>query len=316
MTQDHDIPGKQAPELFRMALEVLKCGVVLFDRQRKIIFWNNGAETITGYHRHEVVGHTGHANILTQCNEVSCVHCGAACPLTQALHDGKPATTRGYLHHKSGHSIPVRLLMNLIRDDHGSVAAIAANFEEDEIWTSEPSFHENNLAAHGCLDVITGVPNHAFTQSHLRENLAFYGEYHLPFGILRVQVQGLDQLKATHGREAVDVMLHVVAQTMKHTLRPDGFLGRWSDDQLLAIVTDCGPAELQRAAQNVHKIANGSGIQWWDDLLSASVAVGSAMVQAEDTMETFLERAQVPGDPARRTSASASSGGGRSNAAN
>ncbi len=315
MTQDHDIPGKETPELFRMALEVLKCGVVLFDRQRKIFFWNDGAEAITGYHRHEVVGHTAQANLLTQCNEVSCVHCGAACPLTQALHDGKPTIIRGYLHHKSGHSVPVRLLLNLIRADHGSVAAIAANFEE-EIWASEPSFHENNLAAHGCLDVITGVPNHAFTQSHLRENLAFYVEYHLPFGILRIQVQGLDELKATHGREAVDVMLHVVAQTMKHTLRPDGFLGRWADDQFLAIVTDCGPADLQRVAQNVQKIANGSGIQWWDDLLSASVYVASAMVQPEDTMEIFLGRAPVPGDSASSASASASSGGGRTDAAN
>lgn len=200
--------------------------------------------------------------------------------------------------------------VNPIRDQYGSVVAIAGSFDE-ELWGSEPEVRDNNLAAHGCLDVITGIPNHAFTQSHLRENLAFFEEYHLPFGILCIEVGGMGELRATHGRKAVDVMLHVVAQTMKHTLRPDGFIGRWTDSQFLAIVTNCGSADLERAAQSVQKMASCSGIQWWDDRLSVSVAVGRAMVQSEDTMESFLERASsaLEKNPGKRTAAAASGGG-------
>ncbi len=314
MTRPPDIPGPQDPEIFRVALEVLSTGVVILDRQRKIIFWNEGAERITGYRRHDAVGHTIQANILSQCNGTSCVHCGAACPLNQALHDGKAAELPGYLHHKAGHSVPVRLHVHPIRDQHGSVVAIAQSFDEERAG-SEADFHENNLAAHGCLDAVTGVPNHAFTQSHLRENLAFFAEYHLPFGILCIEVGGMDELRATHGREAVEVTLHVVAQTMKHALRPDGFLGRWAENQFLAIVTNCANADLQRAAQNVHSMANCSGIQWWDDRLSVSVSVGRAVVQAGDTMESFLQRAcpipgKIPGEPATASSSGSPAGTG------
>jgi PAS domain S-box-containing protein/diguanylate cyclase (GGDEF)-like protein len=290
MTHRPDIPELQDPELFRTVLDSLRTGVYVVDRQRKIFFWNEGAEKITGYHRHEVVGHPSRDNVLAQCDDASCVLCGAVCPLTEAISQGKPTEAQVYIRHKAGHRVPVRLRVGPIRDRHGSIVATAASFDEER-WGLELDVHDNNLAAHGCLDLTTGVPNHAFTQSHLRENLAFFEEYHLPFGILCIQVEDLEQLRATHGREAVEVMLHVVAQTMKHTLRPDGFLGRWAENQFLAIVTNCSRTELERLGQSVQKMASCSGIQWWDDLLSVNVSVDGDMVQLGDTMESLLERA-------------------------
>ena len=118
-------------------------------------------------------------------------------------------------------------------------------------------------------------------------------------------------MKATHGREAVDVMLHVIAQTMKHTFRPDGFLGRWTETQFLAIVTNCESVELEQAAQNVQKMASCSGIQWWDDLLCVRVSIGRTMVQVGDTIESLLQRASdvLGKNQEKNTAAPPSSGG-------
>lgn len=297
-------------EVFRTVLDGLGTGVYLVDRDRKIRFWNQGAEAITGYHHHDVIGHCSRENLLAGCDDVSCVLCGAACPIMEVLHDGKPRETQVFLRHKAGQRIPVRLRVFPIRDCHGSIVCTAVSFAEN-LWTSETAFHQNNLAAHGCLDVLTGTPNHAFTHSHLRENLAFFGEYNLPFGILAIQVEELAELQATHGRESVDVMLHVVAQTMKHSLRPDGVLGRWTDNQFLAIVTNCNKDELERLGLSLQKMAGSSGIQWWDDLLSVNVSVGAAIVRSGDTEETLLERAicQLPSGGPRRAAAAGASGG-------
>ncbi len=57
--------------------------------------------------------------------------------------------------------------------------------------------------------------NHALTRSYLREHLAFFAEYDLPFGILSIRIEALEQFRAAHGREAADDILHVVAATMK-----------------------------------------------------------------------------------------------------
>ena len=57
------------PEVFRAVLDSLAMGVYITDRTGTILFWNQGAERITGHQRHEVIGHTRRENILTQCNE-------------------------------------------------------------------------------------------------------------------------------------------------------------------------------------------------------------------------------------------------------
>jgi diguanylate cyclase (GGDEF)-like protein/PAS domain S-box-containing protein len=290
MTQSADMPELRDPEIFRNLLDTLSTGFCLLGRGNDIVLWNKAAEAMTGYQRHEAVGNLRSKNILIQCNDVECLHCGAACPFTESRHEGKPVEMQAYIHHKEGHVIPVHLRVTPIRNQHGSVVATGVTFDEDRS-ASQVDVAIHSLATHGCLDLTTGVPNHAFTQSHLRENLAFFEEYRLPFGILRIRAENLDAVKATHGREAVDVMLHMLAQTAKHTLRPDGFLGRWTEDHFLAIVTNCEIPDLQRAAQNVKKMADCSGIQWWDDKLSVTVSVGNTMVQPGDTMDILLERA-------------------------
>jgi PAS domain S-box-containing protein/diguanylate cyclase (GGDEF)-like protein len=296
------MPELRDPEILRSVIDSLPIGIYVVDRERRIVLWNSGAERISGYMRHDVVGRASRENILGNCNDANCILCGAACPLTEAIHEGRPRDAQIYLRHKSGYRVPVHLRVVPIRDARGSITGAAQSFQE-QTALNEAGLRPQNLAAHGCLDVATGVPNHAFTQSHLRENLAFFHEYHLPFGILLIRVNGLATLKATHGREALDVMLHVVAQTMKHTLRPDGFLGRWDEHEFLAIVTNSGPAELERAAQSVETIVSSSGIQWWDDLLSVTVFVARTMVQDGDTLESMLARVRPspdapPGEPA------------------
>ena len=76
--------------------------------------------------------------------------------------------------------------------------------------------------------------------------MAFFTEYDLPFGILSIRIKDLPQFRATHGREAADDILHVVAETIKHTLGTAGFLGRWMEDQFLVIVPNCSAPELNQ----------------------------------------------------------------------
>jgi len=297
------------PEIYRTVLETLETAVCIVDRERRIVFWNRGAERITGFQRHDVTGHTSRANILAQCNDVACALCGTACPVSEGLLSGKHQAIEISVRHKAGHAVPVRLQVIPVRDRRGAVVGVAKSFSEQH-ELSDVDVHRGNLASHGCLDVITGTPNHAFTQSHLRENLAFFQEYGLPFGVLCIELVKLDELRASHGREAVDVMLHVVAQTMKHTLRPDGFLGHWQENQFLAIMTYCEKQQLEKAAQSVERMANCCGIQWWDDRLAVSVLVGRTMVRPADTVESLLERAQpeLQGQAAKAAAASPSAG--------
>jgi PAS domain S-box-containing protein len=56
--------GMAETEFFRTILETLHTGVYVIDRDAKIVFWNDGAERVTGYLRQDVIGRICDDNFL------------------------------------------------------------------------------------------------------------------------------------------------------------------------------------------------------------------------------------------------------------
>ncbi len=293
----------QDPEIYRTALDSLQTGVCLMDRARKIFFWNEGAERVTGFHRHEVVGHSCRQNMLPHCDGKACEFCGAACPIARAALDGKSTQAKIDMRHRQGHRIPVRIWVVPLRDPHGSVMGVAQSFDRPPAGSGERQ--ERNLAVYGCLDEVTGVPNHSFTEFHLQENLESFAKYHLPFGIMLIKVEALDQFRSAYGSEAADAILRVTAQTMKNALRPNDFLGRWEEAQFLAILLNSSASGVTAASERIHKLVGCAGLQWWGDNLMVTTSLASASVQAGDRIATLLERAQNSPQPDGTNHASA-----------
>ncbi len=298
------------PEILCTVLDSLQTGVCLTDREQKIRFWNEGAEQITGFHRHEVVGHSWKENVLPHCDGKACEFCGATCPFTRAILDGKSIETKVDLRHREGHRTPVRFWVVPIRDPHGSIVGTAQSFDR-RAQISERR-RQQSLATYGCLDEITDVPNQSFTEFHLRENLASFSTYHLPFGIMLIEIDALDHFQSSYGREAAAAVLHVVAQTLKDSLRPTDFLGRWGDTQFLVILMNSTHSGVTSAAERIRRLVQCAHLQWWGDELKVTTSLGSAAVQGGDTMEDLLARASKSlqqNKPGRAESAGRSAAG-------
>jgi GGDEF domain-containing protein len=75
-------------------------------------------------------------------------------------------------------------------------------------------------------------------------------------------------------------------------LRPTDFLGRWQENQFLAILTECSNAELPRVAERLRRMAATSKVEWWGDSLKLSVSLGGTAVRAGDTVESLTLRAE------------------------
>ena len=298
-------------ETLRAVLGSLQTGVFFVDRKRKIVLWSEGAERITGYLRHEVLGRHCRDNILIHCNDKGCALCGNQCPLTLALEDGKATEVRAYVRHKAGHEVAVHLWAVPVRDERGAVLGAAGNFVENRI-VCEPDRRRSNLAAHGCLDMATGLPNHAFSQSQLRQTLAIFAEHRIPFSILCIQIEHLEQVRATYGQDAIGAVLREAGETMRNSLRPSDFLGRWREDEFLAILTNCGKKGMEFVSERIHKIVASMGILWWGKELSVNVCIGTATAQVDETPESILARAES-GLPGKRGGNAAGTAAGHGN---
>lgn len=277
------------PQLLQAILDNLQIGLYVSDASGRIVFWNDGAERITGYMRHAVLGHVCGDVLQRQPHRKLCPFCGNLPSHQDTLQHGRVVDAQIYLEHKAGYMIPVHARAVPLRNAQGNVAGVLRIFEERQTLIPGTRKH---LATHRCLDALSGVPNHRFTQFHLHESLLSFAEYNLPFGILCIAIAEIDEIGKRYGREAIFSMLHMVAQTAVHVLGPNAFLGRWGENEFIGIVVNCDRAELEALSAELQRIGSATHITWWDDDIHFQVLVTKAMVRPGDTIETLLQRAE------------------------
>jgi diguanylate cyclase (GGDEF)-like protein/PAS domain S-box-containing protein len=295
------MPEFHESEICRGILDSLPTGLCIVDMQKKIVFWSDGAERITGRQRHEVVGHSCIGEALLQCDQPGCEFCNEDCPLARAIKTSQPAQAVGFLHHKAGHEIPVHLRAVPVRNTHGSIIGAAETFEDGQEPAS-PDHHEDGLNLPGCVDDVTGVASHVMMQSHLRETLGTFNEVQVPFGVLCFRLEGLDHFRANFGPDAASSLLRVVARTLQGALWRTDFVGRWAndqktgdlrtDDQFLVILNGCREEALYSVRERLRRMLASAAIEWWGERRSLPVSIGQATAQSGDTIETLMARAQ------------------------
>lgn len=301
----------QNSEIFRAVLDGLQTGVCVLDLEGRITFWNQGAAHVAGYMPLEVIGRHYQDIMLCQRDDQRCAEPSPGCLFARIAHEGKPTLVKMYLRHKRGYFVPVLMHVAPLRNEHGSILAIAASFDAHSS-TSESEHVRRRLPPLATRDATTGVANHSFTLFHLRESLALFSEYHVAFGILRVKPEGLEHFRAAYGHEASDAILLVIAQTLGNNFRPGDLVGRWAEDEFLVILANCAAAGVQSVHERARRIIASAEIRWWGELLSVPVSIGYSSVELGDTVDLLMQRAQCPEKPTAAAAAAAGSSGPRS----
>ncbi len=289
------MPPFQDPEIYREILDGLQIGVSVLDLQRKIVFWSDGAEHISGYARIDVLGHPCTESIFLHCNQQSCKMCVDKCLIESALHEARPVEAMSFIHHKSGHRAPVRTWAAPLRSKTGSIIGIIVTFES-QYALADPDPNERSMQERGWVDEITGLPNQAIMQSHLRETLGSFSGLRIPFGLILLEPRGLDEFRAKYGQEAAHSILRVLAQNLRNTVWPTDYVGSWSDGSFLVILSGCGEDALRAASRRIQKMTATATIAWWGEELSVAVDLYNAEAEEGDTVEKLLRRAEARGN--------------------
>jgi diguanylate cyclase (GGDEF)-like protein/PAS domain S-box-containing protein len=278
------------PEIYRDILDELQIGVSVLDLEKNIVFWSDGAEEVTGYGRIEVLGHRYTDNILQHCNQTRCELCTEQCPISEALRNGHAVENFSFIHHKSGYRTPVHIWAIPLRNKNGAVIGVIQTFQgESAVHGPDPA--DRNLQEHGWLDEVTGLLNQAMMQSHLRETLGTFNELGIPFALISVEVPELDQFRARYGHGAARSILQVLARSLKNSVWPTDFVGRWSEARFLVILMGCGEEALHAVGGRMLRMLSNVTIRWWGEELSIGISLGRSAVHTGDTLETLLQRA-------------------------
>jgi len=142
---------------------------------------------------------------------------------------------------------------------------------------------------YGCLDATTGIPSHRLTRAVLNECIAGMKESHHGFGVLRIRVLGLEEFHAKHGPQSVVPFLRTAAQTLRHSLDAENFLGCWGENEFLAVLPTASPVTVATTAETVWNLLCHSEVLWWGDRFPIASEVACAMAMVGSDLESLLE---------------------------
>lgn len=277
-------------DLHKTIVENLADGVYFVDRDRKITYWNRGAERISGYDSGQVVGHHCQDNILGHLDSRGNSLCLSACPLAQTMGDGAPREVAIWLTHADGHRKPVRVRTAPIRDASGEIIGAVEVFSDD---SAVRSLKEDAARARrdALTDELTGLPNRRLFDAALAGRLENLVRYGWQFGLL---IADIDQFKAvndTIGHVFGDAVLSGVAATLRGAVRAGDVLARWGGDEFAVLVEAPNGADLLDAAQRLRDLVGQSEVRLAGTSQSVRVSVGGTLAQPDDSAQTLFARA-------------------------
>jgi len=284
------MPELNDPEIYQTILDGLQTGVYLVDRNRRIRFWNEGAEQITGYLRQDVVGRFLRDHLLATGDNVKNFDSDPDDPINLAFRDGKPSTMDVSILHKEGYRVPIVLRTSPIRNSRGAIVGAAESFEKNRS-ASEWTRRQAAYADFGCLDAVTGVAAKSFMETQLREHLITFAEHNIPFGILLVQIDHLDEFRASRGPGVVPTILRIIAQSVENCVRPTDLVGCWGENQFIAILLQCRESEVVLVGERVRRMIGQAEIEWWGDIFSVTSPLGGAGCRPGDDVDVIVARA-------------------------
>ena len=274
-------------ELHKKLLDQLDTGIYIVDLERRILYWNGGAERVTGYLTHEVTGQFCHGDLLMHCDQEGNVLCGTLCPLKGVLQDGRKRECTVFLRHRHGHRVPVRVRSSPIRDPGGMIIGAVEVFDE----ASAPARHAIwQLQEFGCLDELTGAAHRRYGEMRVRHALEGLNEFRIPFGWLRIGLDGNEGFEHRYGQGIIDAALKTIAGTLDGNLGSLDVLTRWTRAEFRVEVHYSSRLELAELAERLVTLVRMSALEWWGDRLRVTVSIGGATAEHGDSLDALEAR--------------------------
>lgn len=266
-------------------------GVYVVDKNRKIIFWNQGSEIITGFKSEEVVQKSCFNNILRHVTEDGKELCFDGCPLHDTLATGNINEANVFLHHKDGHRVPVTVKSIPLYEGDNIVAAIEV-FTENSSTAKETIVENRELKKLLVTDELTQIPNRRYLDFHLQNIHKEKEEFNLKFGILFFDIDLFKNVNDTYGHNIGDEVLKMVSKTLSSNLRLEDKIGRWGGEEFIAVLQVSRESSLEKIANKLRILVSKSTFKTSkDENISVSISIGGAIIKDGETIEQLIERA-------------------------
>lgn len=272
-------------------MDLLFEGVYVADRDRMIRYWNKGAEDMVGYTAEEVVGKQYCKNFLVHVDHKGEQLCNTACPVAATMADGKVVEAEVFVHHKSGHRVPVSIRTIPLMGPDNQVTGVVELFRDNS---------PRELLAKELLDMkgmaeqdgLTGLHNRRYAEIIIKAKLNELKDGGNSFGLLFIDIDHFKYVNDSYGHDTGDLVLRMIAKTLLNNTRQADAVIRWGGEEMVVLVADAGiKSKLMKIAEKLRILISKSFLPLEDgEELSVTVSIGATVATAEDTIDTLIRR--------------------------
>lgn len=274
---------------YKNLLDSTNDGIYFVDSDRKITFWNRGAERITGFLANDIVGSFCYNNILNHVNDNGDELCKKGCPLYDTIIDGEKRDVTVYLHHKQGHRVPVNIKSIPIKEN-GKIIGAAEIFG-DVIEKNEMLRNIEELKLLSMYDQLTGLANRRYIDAFLESKMNEFLSLDIPFGVGFMDIDKFKNFNDTYGHDIGDEVLKMVSKVFTEITRSSDLIGRWGGEEFIGIFVGINEEKLNSILEKIRMLIEKSSIHRYSEELKVTISIGGAMVKNGDTVGQIVKRA-------------------------
>jgi diguanylate cyclase (GGDEF)-like protein/PAS domain S-box-containing protein len=277
---------------YERIVENLHDGLYLVDLNRKILYWNKAAERISGFKAREVVGKSCSDDILTHVDGAGRCLCTGDCPLGDTMKDGVLREAEVFMHHKDGYRVPVSVRTSPLKDRDGNVIGGVELFTDISHYLFN-QLRIEELETLALLDNLTQLSNRHYLEQELHSRFEEKKRLNVPFGVLFIDIDHFKKFNDTYGHHVGDNVLRFVSETFQINCRPFDLYGRWGGEEFVGIIRNVSNEQLEVIGNRIRVLIENSYIIHEQKKLHVTVSVGATLVNADDTIDSLIKRADA-----------------------
>ncbi len=263
--------------------------VIFVDRHMQILFWNRGAERLTGIAGSSVLQRTWSPSLVGMRDDRKGEWGNCECPVDHSLTTGVQSLRRLLVANRNNRPVAVDLHAVPVVSPNGLTIGVAMVLHDA---SGEASLEERCLHLHekATKDPLTQVANRSefdrayqiFVNAHLEREMAC--------SLIICDIDHFKTINDTYGHQAGDEVLKAFGQLLKSECRTGDLVARYGGEEFVLLCADCTNAAAARRAEQLrrtiaelpHSALNGRCI---------AVSFGVTEIQAGDTPDSMLHRA-------------------------
>lgn len=143
------------------------------------------------------------------------------------------------------------------------------------------------------LDPLTKIGNRHSIESKLKECFALQKRTGTKSGLLLIDIDYFKNINDDYGHDFGDEVLKQTTETIKNSISPYDFFGRWGGDEFIVICKNLNEAELKSVASRIHKSVPGKIFMKGRDSVKVTVSVGGTISNDSDDGNSVLKKADI-----------------------